>query len=526
MPIAIIGTGLAGIATAKALIARGVKPVILDYGQTLSRDKSEAKKRLAKLEPSQWSDTDKKDITFNPTLYKKNTPIQKLAFGSDYFYGKSIADAPLEAKDSLPPFSYAKGGFSAGWGGSTLVPDDCDLNAWPIKSATLAPYFKKLLRELPYSAVDDGLSQHFPLYADHPKPLTLSQGNAAILADLNKVKKIDPELWAFGQARLLINSTDTEEDKGCKYCGYCMSGCVYDCIYKSSAELDKLVAAGKIQYQSGILVTKLAEQDDKVKVCYIDQTTHQAQSSIYDRVFLAAGALGSTRIVMQSKQLYSQEVYLKSTRAFVAPMLRKKSTPLEWPYVNTEPGIFIEFKVNDLSNHWIHTQLNTPNELVLEKLGVNPKKNNMVQAIKRNIAERLIIAFCNIHSDHANGYSLTLSKSSSDDKDLLISQRRNHIASDKAIKQISRKLFTLGRRFGCYTLLPLIQSSFKSTHVGSTLPMTLKQTNATDTDIMGRPKDWQRIHVVDSSIFPSLPATTIGLLAMANALRIATEVEL
>ena len=61
----------------------------------------------------------------------------------------------------------------------------------------------------------------------------------------NKVKKIDPELLAFGQARLLINSTDTEEDKGCKYCGYCMSGCVYDCIYKSSAELDKLVAVAE-----------------------------------------------------------------------------------------------------------------------------------------------------------------------------------------------------------------------------------------------------------------------------------------
>ena len=48
----------------------------------------------------------------------------------------------------------------------------------------------------------------------------------------------------------------------------------------------------------------------------------------------------------------------------------------------------------------------------------------------------------------------------------------------------------------------------------------------TDTDSFGTPKGWCRIHVVDSSVFPSLPGTTIGLLAMANAYRIATEVPL
>ena len=42
----------------------------------------------------------------------------------------------------------------------------------------------------------------------------------------------------------------------------------------------------------------------------------------------------------------------------------------------------------------------------------------------------------------------------------------------------------------------------------------------TDTNIWGNPKGWSRIHVVDSSVFPSIPGTTVGLLAMANARRI------
>jgi len=48
----------------------------------------------------------------------------------------------------------------------------------------------------------------------------------------------------------------------------------------------------------------------------------------------------------------------------------------------------------------------------------------------------------------------------------------------------------------------------------------------TETNLLGNPKDWNNIHVIDSSVFPSLPATTIGLLSMANASRIASKMDI
>jgi choline dehydrogenase-like flavoprotein len=39
-------------------------------------------------------------------------------------------------------------------------------------------------------------------------------------------------------------------------------------------------------------------------------------------------------------------------------------------------------------------------------------------------------------------------------------------------------------------------------------------------DLLGRPTGFSRVHVVDASVFPSLPATTITLSVMANAHRI------
>lgn len=46
------------------------------------------------------------------------------------------------------------------------------------------------------------------------------------------------------------------------------------------------------------------------------------------------------------------------------------------------------------------------------------------------------------------------------------------------------------------------------------------QPTSAQTDIYGRPAGFRRIHAVDSTVFPSIAATTITLTAMANAYRI------
>ena len=47
---------------------------------------------------------------------------------------------------------------------------------------------------------------------------------------------------------------------------------------------------------------------------------------------------------------------------------------------------------------------------------------------------------------------------------------------------------------------------------------------ALETDRLGRPHEWRRIHLIDASVFPTAAATTFTLTAMANAHRIDTSV--
>ena len=56
-------------------------------------------------------------------------------------------------------------------------------------------------------------------------------------------------------------------------------------------------------------------------------------------------------------------------------------------------------------------------------------------------------------------------------------------------------------------------------HVGSSFPMS-KTPKGRQSDIYGRPYGLKKIHIVDASIFPSIPASTITYTVMANSYRI------
>ena len=57
-------------------------------------------------------------------------------------------------------------------------------------------------------------------------------------------------------------------------------------------------------------------------------------------------------------------------------------------------------------------------------------------------------------------------------------------------------------------------------HTGGGFRMRDRPTGL-ESDLLGRPAGLQRVHLVDASVFPSMPAITIMLTVMANAQRIA-----
>ncbi len=523
--IVIIGSGLAALSAARTLIKRGIRPLVLDCGESLPLRTQHVVERMAKMTAGQWSSEDIDLISENATIHAKNSLPRKLAFGSDYFYGNhsKVFNNTAQENNPLPPFSLARGGFSVGWGASVLPAADCDIGSWPISSNELRKYYAATLAELPLSACDDELSEHFPLHAADCDSLKLTRGNAALLSAFQgKTEKLKMMQAVAGQARLLTRVSNTKTAPGCQYCGYCMSGCVYGNIYKSSLEIDDLIKNDLLDYESGVFVNYLREKEDAVAIYFTDKTnsSHTMQAK---RVFLAAGAIGSARIILQSKNVYEQSIPLLATIGFIAPLLRLKKNILDWPNMNTQPAVFLEYKVPNFSDHWVHAQISTANELALQKLGLLKNDHSLGYKLRKKAAEHLVFANCNMHSDHGVSHSIKLCKDN-----LLFSQMGDTSHARQAVKLAKKRLFSVARAAGCYVLLPFVQSGlgFASNHLGGSLPMKHHPEKETDTNILGNPKGWSKIHVLDSSVFPSIPGTTIGLLAMANAKRIVDSVEI
>ncbi|TIX41073.1 MAG: 4Fe-4S ferredoxin, partial [Mesorhizobium sp.] len=64
----------------------------------------------------------------------------------------------------------------------------------------------------------------------------------------------------------------------------------------------------------------------------------------------------------------------------------------------------------------------------------------------------------------------------------------------------------------------------KSYHLGGSFPhVSERDTGSATTDRLGRLARWDRIHLIDGSVFPNVPATTFTLTVMANSHRIACE---
>jgi choline dehydrogenase-like flavoprotein len=242
-----------------------------------------------------------------------------------------------------------------------------------------------------------------------------------------------------------------------------------------------------------------------------------------NRLFVAAGALNSTRLVLESKRLYDRPAVMKTTQGFVVPMVNVRGAPFEWPNANTLSGAFFEFKLPAVSDTWIHSQISPANELIMAKLGYQAN-NGLLDNVRKLALERLLIAICNFHSDLAGSYVLRLNPGAAGERSVLsvTTQPSPHFAN--IMKKGSRRFTRLLSMVGVVPVSPLRYGDPLKPigwHFGGTLPMMKAPSNELHTDLLGRPKGWQQIHVVDSSVFPSVPATTVALLAMANASRIA-----
>jgi choline dehydrogenase-like flavoprotein len=482
-----------------------------------------------------WDPKDVAVLKEGTAATSKGIPL-KLAYGSDFPYREAEEHGPAQYNGAGLRPSLARGGLSNVWGAAMMPYRASDIADWPIQISDLASHYEAVLGFTGLSARQDALAADFPLYSRKAVPLELSRQAQSLMGRLQRNSSwLEQKGIRFGQARIAVKASaaGTKErvgvsglENGCVYCGLCMYGCPYGHIYNASETLEELKGRAGFRYEPDVIVTGVREEAGSAWIEGYDRSTRRRFQTAYARVYLASGVISSTRILLRSGGVYEEPVWMKDSQYFLFPLaLARSAGDVRTEELHTLSQLFIEVMDMSISPCTIHLQVYSYNDLIGEAVaGALGPLDKVLGFARRALERRLLVAQGYLHSRHSARLAVSLVKTETEIGDRLDMKVSQQPETRRIISQLMRKLLRLAPRLGAWPVIPMLQVAEpgRGFHSGGTFPMRAKP-GRLETDIVGRPFGWDRVHVVDATVLPSVPATTITFTVMANAHRIASE---
>lgn len=496
----VVGSGPGAVGVTHALLQRGFEVTMLDVGETLDAKTAGVVATMARQEPEQWSEDDKAviqrvDFGDDPAL-----PPKRL-FGSTYSY---FTDPKIEAPAAMKLYgSRALGGLSTVWGCALLRATPGELSAWP--PAISGDVTKA------YSDIGDLLKQS--IGADIFAPGTHLKISPAAQA-----------MWdGYRRSPLLHNDislypTPLTIAPACKACNACMYGCVYGYTYSSRNSVEDLFLRNpRFRYLRGVIVEGFTESQAAVEVRTVSAETGHAETFSAKQLFLAAGMMGTLRILWNSTRKVSRALQARDSSLFVLPGLTLAGG---WSGTAKHHGLShlsVDLTVRPFEEKPAHVQLYFNNPAVADglKARLGPLSTGPARKLI-DIANRFVVAGQGyLHSDFCHRLKLDC-----DDAGVIRASVLHNPATNGYIKAALSQFARQMRKLGIYFVTPAASvTPYGASKTAGALPHAAEPSPVT-TDLLGRPFGTDNVFVVDMTVMPSIPARNHTLTMFANALRI------
>jgi choline dehydrogenase-like flavoprotein len=302
--VLVIGSGASGGWVAKEVAERGLSVLMLEAGppRIPTRDFTE---HIWPYQLKFRGFGDQKRLL-------ENQPVQRLCYAcDDYSHQFFVND--LENPYTFPadkPFMWIRGRQVGGktfcWARESYRYTDNEFKAasrdgygedWPISYKEMEPYYDRVESYIGVSGSREGLEQ-MPDGQFLP-PMNLSCGA------LEAKKVIEGKFgWKVIPDRVANLTVAHRGRPACHYCDQCQRGCFTASYFNSpSVTLPAAARTGKFTLVSDAVVSHLimGPNGRAEGVHYIDRTTREGREAYARSVVVAAGALESTRILLNSK---------------------------------------------------------------------------------------------------------------------------------------------------------------------------------------------------------------------------------
>lgn len=191
--------------------------------------------------------------------------------------------------------SDSAGGLTRFWGASALPLPQQEFAAWPFGLEELRSHYAAIVADVPVAGDDDALSALWGHgLASRPALRRLEIFDRLSTA----LQTPNPKQHSFdlvaGGGRMAIE-TAADADSTCRYCGDCMAGCRFGSIYSAGSAL-----AGRQDLYDERIAARVLAVNSVDRTVTVEWAGEQQSLGPFDRIYLAAGCVGSTAILARS----------------------------------------------------------------------------------------------------------------------------------------------------------------------------------------------------------------------------------
>lgn len=313
----------------------------------------------------------------------------------------------------------------------------------------------------------------------------------------------------MGLSRLAVE-TGTSDLPGCFYCNKCISGCKDGFIWTS---LNKINSDDFLN----IRVLNVRESKDKVLVSGVDKSGNPVHDVSFDKIYIAAGSLESFRILATSG-LVGTEAQLKDSATYFLPLLASRGLGSASSNSFALSQLFIKIFLSSQPYSNQFQLYEYSDDLLARAKEFSIIGRILPSFILRFALKRMLVAIGYLDGEQSPTIKMCLLDDGSidltlDDSGVSLSQREKNIKN--SVSELRREILSLGMI--PISILRINSKPGEGVHSGGWLSM------GENANLLGVPNGCTNIHVVDSSVLPSIAAGPITFTVMANAMRIAKE---